>query len=326
MYYIVSDRVDPAYNMAFEEFIAKELEGSYFVLWQNQPTIVLGRHQNIYQEINLPYVIENDIKIIRRNSGGGCVYHDLGNVNYGFVQDQSSSDSFHFFMQPIIDFLKEYNIAAQISGRNDIQIDEQKISGNAQYFFKNRIVHHGTLLFDSDLSVLSKCLNVNKKKLEAKGITSVKSRVTNLITFFNNNDINSSKAFIDALLKFIDKNNAIEKYTLNEDQIKEIEKLAQDKYRNDTWLYNKLDDASFTNDYRNNFGLIEVRVTIEDKLIKDINFFGDYFSKKEISEVIEKLKNIPYTKQAINDALSNFEISDYFIGFSQEEILNVIFA
>lgn len=326
MFYIVNESNDPAYNLALEEYVVKELKGSYFILWQNQPTIVLGRHQNIYQEINLPYVEDNDIKIVRRNSGGGCVYHDLGNINYSFAQDQSSSDSFHFFMQPIIDFLKKYGINAQVSGRNDIQIDQQKISGNAQYYYKNRILHHGTLLFDSDLSVLAKCLNVNKKKLEAKGITSIKARVTNLISFFNDESIKTSKAFIDALLKYMDENNDVEQYVLNDHQIKAIEQLAQEKYRDNKWLFNKRNDVSFSNDYRNNFGLIEVRVVVENQLIKDIDFYGDFFSKKDVNEIAQQLLTIPYQKEDINNVLKKFDINDYFIGFSQEEILNVLFV
>ncbi len=326
MYYIINNETDPAYNLALEEYVVKELKGSFFILWQNQPTIVLGRHQNIYQEINLEYVEQQDIKIVRRNSGGGCVYHDLGNINYSFAQDQSSTDSFHFFMQPIISFLKEYNINAEISGRNDIEINQQKISGNAQYYYKNRILHHGTLLFDCDLSVLVKCLNVNKKKLQAKGVTSIKARVTNLKEFFNNEQLNTSKAFIDALMKYIAKNFEVEQYYLSKEELTKIEELAQSKYRNEKWLYNKQTSATFTNDYRSNFGLIEANLTIENNTIKDISFYGDFFAKKDVSEFVELLIGLPYQKDQVSEVLNKVAINDYFIGFSQEEIINLMFA
>ena len=188
MLYINNTSNDPYFNMALDEYVVKHLDPSndYFYFYINRPTVVIGRNQNTIEEVNLDYVKEHDIIVVRRMSGGGAVYHDMGNINFSFVVDYRKEDfnSMERFAKAIVKALSKFGIMAEFTGRNDITIDRKKFSGNAQYVTRNRILHHGTLLFDSDLSVLSKALNVKPEKIKSKGIKSVKSRVTNIKSIY----------------------------------------------------------------------------------------------------------------------------------------------
>ena len=169
------------FNLAMEEYFLKNTTEDVFMLWRNESAIIVGKNQNTLSEINYEYVKENNIKVVRRQSGGGAVFHDLGNINFTFIScnDNSFSD-FKRFTMPIIECLEDLNIHAEFSGRNDLLIDNQKFSGNAQYNYKNKVMHHGTLLFSSQINDLSSALKVKPSKFEGKGVKSVKSRVTNI--------------------------------------------------------------------------------------------------------------------------------------------------
>ncbi|HCX64921.1 MAG TPA: lipoate--protein ligase, partial [Eubacteriaceae bacterium] len=183
MKYIKTNWNIPYYNMALEEYLMQEMpKDDYVFFYIHSPSIIIGKHQNTIEEINQEYVNENNIFISRRLSGGGAVYHDEGNLNFSFVMKAENKDinNFKKFTQPIILALKELGIESELSGRNDLTIDGKKFSGNAQYARKGRLLHHGTLLFDSTMSNLSKSLNVKELKIKSKGVKSVKSRVTNI--------------------------------------------------------------------------------------------------------------------------------------------------
>jgi len=182
--YLESPSTDPAFNLALEQFVFDEMDKSqnYFMLWQNDKAVIVGKNQNTFEEVNLRYVEEQGIRVVRRLSGGGAVYHDLGNLNFTFIVSGQNMEhmNLHVFCRPVIRVLRELGVEAQAGGRNDIIIGGRKISGNSQYIRGGRVMHHGTLLFDSDLDVVTACLNVPKDKVESKGIKSVRSRVTNI--------------------------------------------------------------------------------------------------------------------------------------------------
>ena len=168
MKYIINENNNPRYNLALEEYVLKNLDGEYFFLWQNEPTIVIGKHQNTISEINLDYVEKKGIHVVRRMSGGGAVYHDLGNINFSFIQEKKdlADFDFSFFTRPIVDLLGELGIKAEFNSRNDLAIDGKKFSGNAQYIFKKKILHHGTLLFNSEMEELVNSLKgVSSRRL-----------------------------------------------------------------------------------------------------------------------------------------------------------------
>ncbi|MDD4570740.1 MAG: lipoate--protein ligase family protein, partial [Tepidanaerobacteraceae bacterium] len=205
MLYIRNDSNDPYFNMALDEYVVKHLDRSddYFYFYQNRPTVVIGRNQNTIEEVNSEYVKNHDITVVRRMSGGGAVYHDLGNINFSFVVDYRKEDfnSIERFAKAIIKALGKFGVDAEFSGRNDISIAGKKFSGNAQYVTKKRILHHGTLLFDSDLTVLTKALHVKTEKIKSKGIKSVKSRVTNVKDYLKTDA--TVWEFKELLLKYV---------------------------------------------------------------------------------------------------------------------------
>ncbi|CTN68940.1 lipoate protein ligase A [Streptococcus pneumoniae] len=185
MKYIINHSNDTAFNIALEEYAFKHLldEDQIFLLWINKPSIIVGRHQNTIEEINRDYVRENGIEVVRRISGGGAVYHDLNNLNYTIISKEDENKAFDFksFSTPVINTLAQLGVKAEFTGRNDLEIDGKKFCGNAQAYINGRIMHHGCLLFDVDLSVLANALKVSKDKFESKGVKSVRARVTNII-------------------------------------------------------------------------------------------------------------------------------------------------
>ena len=184
MEYINSPRTDPCWNLALEQYVFDSMDRSksYFMLWQNHNTIVVGKNQNTVEEINSDFVRAHDITVVRRLSGGGAVYHDLGNLNFTFITDADKMDGIdlHMFCVPIVETLRSFGVQAEISGRNDITVDGKKFSGNSQYVREGRVMHHGTIMFDSDLTTVTQALQVDRDKIQSKGIKSVASRVTNL--------------------------------------------------------------------------------------------------------------------------------------------------
>ena len=243
MLYIKSkNSTDPHFNLAMEEYVLKylNLAEEYLLLWQNEPAIIIGRHQNTLEEVNMDYTRENNIHVVRRLSGGGAVYHDLGNLNFTFIRRAIRSELLDLksFTQPVIHALKKLGVNAEVSGRNDLTIEGKKFSGNAQYLYKNNILHHGTLLFDSDLSELNKALRVRADKIESKGIKSVRSRVTNIrehIKGDQDTNINEFTALLrDAVAEVQGENFA--EYTLGEKDYEGIRALMQERYL--TWQWN----------------------------------------------------------------------------------------
>lgn len=202
---IINEHRDPRINLAVEEYALNYLDPNeeYVILWQNEPTVVVGRNQNTVAEVNGPFIKERGIHVVRRLSGGGAVYHDLGNLNFTFIVDAQKErvSNFEYFTRPVIEALASFGVKAEFSGRNDITIDGKKFSGNAQYWSKNRLLHHGTILFNSDLDVVGQALNVQADKLQSKGVKSVRSRVTNIYPYMPNPI--SIEEFKAVLLEFL---------------------------------------------------------------------------------------------------------------------------
>ena len=235
MKYIESFSNNPYYNLAFEEYCFKNLprDEDFVYLWINTPTIVVGKNQNTIEEINVDYTKENSIDVVRRITGGGAVYQDLGNLNFSIFTNVIGKEKIDFgqINIPILKSLEKFGIMAELSGRNDLTLEGKKISGIAQSVWKKRILNHGTILFDTDLSVLSDALNVKADKIESKGVKSVRSRVTNIKPYMTE-DI-SILEFKDMLLKHIFKYNEEDpiEYKLNKQQLEEIQLLFERQSR-----------------------------------------------------------------------------------------------
>jgi lipoate-protein ligase A len=326
MLYIYNKNTNPYFNLAAEEYVLKEFQEECFMLWRNEPSIIVGKNQNTLAEINLDYVRQHKIPVVRRLSGGGAVFHDLGNLNFTFIvnEDVSSFSDFKRFTQPIIDVLRKLSINAEFSGRNDITIDGKKISGNAQYYYKNRILHHGTLLFSSSITDLSAALKVRPVKFEDKGVKSVSKRVTNISEHLK--EPITIEQFIDLIMNYIREQTAeSEMYEFTSEDIQKIEKLVRGKYSTWEWNFGTSPDYSFKNEKKFTGGTVEVNLNVEKGIIKDIKIYGDFFGKYDVSEVENLLKGVKHSEEEIKKVLSNIDMNDYFTNITVDNLIEVMF-
>ena len=330
MIFIKNDSKNPYFNLALEEYALKELnvDDDFFILWQNENTIVVGRNQNTIEEINSKAVKEKEVSVVRRMSGGGAVYHDLGNINYTFItrSDDDSKHNFKKFTRPIIDALASLGIDAEFTGRNDITIDGKKISGNAQYYYQNRMLHHGTILFDVNPDILKDVLNVKIDKIASKGIKSVKSRVTSISKHLK--EPMTSEQLTEMLLKFIlDTDDVSEKeYVLSEEDLANIQKLADEKYSTWEWVYGESPKFELQQSKRYKGGNLDIRLNVKNGIVTDFKIFGDFFGKKDIKEIEELIMNNRFEESHIRDILKDIDFNDYFLNITLDEFLECMFT
>ena len=326
MYFIEGQSHDPAYNLALEEYLYRSVnEGhpGYFLLWQNAPSIIVGRFQNTAQEVNRPFVEERGIHVVRRISGGGAVYHDLGNVNYSFIVPNDEGTPFDFarHARPVIDALAKLGVEAESGGRNDLLIDGRKFSGSAQHMDRRRLLHHGTLLFDSDLSILEQALSVDEEKFTSKGFKSVRSRVTNILPMLP--EPISVEEFIDALRGAL---SGTDTSSLDEAQLSEIRRLRDEKYA--TWEWNWGASPEFTERkvHRFPWGKVEALLNIKEGVIRQARFYGDYFGSENREEIERLLEGRFYREDALREALEGFPLERSFKGAGTEEFLTFLMS
>lgn len=323
---IINNNTDPRYNLALEEYVLKNLpQDDYILLWQNEPSIIIGRNQNTIEEINSEYVKKHNIHVVRRISGGGAVYHDFGNLNYTFVTKNSRDNlnNFRKFTKPVIDALRSLGVNAEFAGRNDILIEGKKFSGNAQTYHQDRMFHHGTILFDADLNMVSKVLQVKLEKIQSKGIKSNRSRVTNVLPFLENKM--NIKEFQNYLLTFFLETEDIDSktYKLSEADFLKIDKLYKDKYSTWEWNYGESPDYELEKEQRFAGGKVNLKLNVSEGAIKDLKIFGDFFGKKEVSELEVLLTGVKLTKENLINALKDIDINEYFYNVTMDEFINL---
>lgn len=320
---------DPAFNLASEEYLLDNSEDDVFMLWRNEPSVIIGAYQNPYAEVDLDYTNSRGVKVVRRITGGGAVFHDLGNVNYTFIcRGVRGNIDFEKYTRPIIDVLRKLGVPASLDGRNDIVAEGRKISGNAQC--KRAIggglfavLHHGTLLFSADLSGLAGCLKVNAAKISGKGIKSVRSRVVNI------RDIDTYRGpadvldFISELFK-ANSCGAIE--SLSEREIHAVSDLALRKYATWEWNFGKTPTFSSEKTNRFPFGEVSIRFEAEGGVISDVAIFGDFFSARGIAPLLDCLKGTRLDAQTISDSLNCLPdpIGEYINGMTKTDLLDLI--
>ena len=324
-YYIETGSEDPCYNLAFEQYLLEnKTEGDWLMLWQNDNTIVVGRNQNTLTEINTAFVEEHNIKVVRRITGGGAVYHDLGNLNYSFITDaeEDALHSIHRFTEPVCAALRKMGVEASASGRNDILVNGRKVSGVAQRICNGRILHHGTLLFDSDSETVSHALNVDPEKYQSKGAKSVRARIGNIRNELNE-DMKMDQ-FWNALREELTGEETILP-ELAEKEIKEIQRIAEEKYRNWDWTYGKSPECNFKSKKRFPGGTLEINAQISRSRINNIQFVGDYMALEDSNEVSSKLKDCMFQRKEIEEQLSTLELQRFFGTISQGDIMDLLF-
>lgn len=311
------DEHDSAINLALEEYVLRQsIHGTDLVLFYiNEPSIIIGRHQNTIEEINPAYVKEHNIHVVRRLSGGGAVYHDLGNLNFSFLTDYQSDNFTNFkrFTQPVVDCLKKLGINAELSGRNDILINGRKVSGNAQYISQGRMVSHGTLLFNSDLSHVADALHVHESKIASKAIKSVRSRVANISEFLDHPiEIEDFRELL--LATYFEGQSEVVNYPLSEKDWQNVLQLADERYCSWDWNYGKSPEFNVEKRRRFPSGEIDARINIKQGMIQSVKFYGDYFAEVDPEQLEKKLLGIRYETYSIEAALQNVEIERYFYG------------
>ena len=326
MLYINNISTNPYFNVAAEEYILENFEDDCFMLWMIEPTLLIGRNQNTLSEINIDYVKAKNIYVVRRLTGGGTIYEDLGNLNFTFIVKNQLSDFTNFkkFAQPIIDVLKKLSVDAEFSGRNDLTIKGQKFSGNAQCKYNNKILHHGSLLFSSNLENVCASLNVDPSKFQDKSVKSVSSRVTNISDHLEKPlDISEFSKMISAHI--LETNKDIKPYTFTNYDIEQITKLAESKYSTWDWNFGESPKYNLKKRKKYTFGLVEFNLDVKNGVIKNAKFFGDFFGKYDISHIENALIGVKHTPEDITKALSSYNINDYFTNISIDDLMEGMF-
>ncbi|MDZ5470227.1 lipoate--protein ligase [Bacillus sp. 31A1R] len=319
---------NPKINLAIEEYALKNLDinETYLLFYINEPSIIIGKNQNTIEEINTEYVEEQGIHVVRRLSGGGAVYHDLGNLNFSFItkDDGESFHNFQKFTEPVIEALKQLGVNAELSGRNDILAEGRKISGNAQFSTKGRMFSHGTLLFDSEIDSVVSALKVKKDKIESKGIKSIRSRVANISEFLTEKiTIEEFKSLIlQSIFGGLDQ---VQEYKLTEEDWNNIHKLSEERYQNWDWNYGKSPKFNLQHSHRFPVGQVDIRLEVNKGLIDHCKIYGDFFGVGDVSDIEEKLVGLRYEKAEIEKALADVNLKHYFGNIEKEEFINLLY-
>ena len=325
--YLDLTTTDAAFNLAAEQYVFDSLprDRMYFLLWQNRSAVIIGKYQNTLAEIDRPFVERHGIQVVRRLSGGGAVYHDLGNLNFTFIADAGDTETLDMklFCAPVVRTLAALGVEAAVNGRNDISIDGQKFSGNSQYLRGGRIMHHGTLLFDSDLSVVTQALRVDPAKIQAKGLKSVRSRVTNIRPHLRQ-DIPLA-VFRAALLARILEETPGTEYRFTPADLEAIETLRRERYDTWEWNYGASPPCTLLRRQRcEGCGSVEAHLDVEHGLIRSLRFLGDFFSAAEPEELAARFVGLRPEREAYAAALEGVDVSRYFLGLDREGLLSLL--
>jgi lipoate---protein ligase len=316
---------DPYFNLAAEEYFLKNFQDDFFMLWRSRPSVVVGKHQNALAEINHEFVRTHQIPVARRLSGGGTVFHDPGNINFTFIRNVAniSEVNFKVFTIPVIEALKKLGVEAYTTGRSDLLIDGKKISGNAQHVHRNRVLHHGTLLFDSHLEALKGALKVDLSKFEDKAVQSNRSEVTNISNYLTNPI--SVEEFTDFLFSEISKNyREFQVYEPIPDDIEAIQKLSIEKYQTWDWIFGYSPRYRFTNTLNTANGAIFVSLLVEKGHVAEASISGAI--QAEIShKIAELLLGCRHDFEAVKASLEGLNEEFQQCGMSVEEFVLSMF-
>ncbi len=313
------------FNIASEEYLLyKYPKADIFLLYINAPSIIVGKFQNTLAEINLDYVNQQNIKVVRRMSGGGAVYHDMGNLNFSFHTLLESNDFMDFstFTQPVVNVLNSMDVPAKLEGRNDLLVAGKKFSGNAKFAKNGKMVQHGTILFDSEMQVLVDALQVNPLKFVDKAVKSNRARVTNLIEYLpENTTITILKR---RLIAEILKNNVdAQIYEFNEEDIQSIEKLVKEKYETWDWNFGTSPHYNFKKAVKIPAGFIEIHLDVDKGFIRKAKIFGDFFASLPIEDLEQVLIGQKHSLERIAQLFDRIDLTAYFGKVNQDEILDL---
>ena len=337
MLYINDSCTDPHWNLAAEEYLLKNFTQPVFRLWRNESSIIIGHYQNAYAEMDMEYVRSNNIKVVRRLTGGGAVFHDLGNLNFTFVEERHPGEDapamFRRFTAPITDALNNIGVKAYLEGRNDLLIDGRKFSGNAVCIHKNRILQHGTLLYSASMNTLAAALKSRPEKFIGKAVQSNRSRVTNISDhlfpdrFPEGVQINDIQQFRSYLEEFIcSRYPEITPYTYSKEDMEGIGSLLEEKYSRESWNIGTSPSYSFGKTAKLAGGIIELYMNVEKGVIARMEIRGDYFFSLPTEEFCNRMRGAVHTPEGVARRLAEIgDVSSYFHNVSSSELEGLFF-
>lgn len=321
---------DPYINLALEEYVLKNFgaEDTYLLFYINAPSIIVGKNQNSVEEINTDYVDEHQIKVVRRLSGGGAVYHDEGNLNFSFIT-KDDGDSFHNFAkftEPVVKALNKMGVPAELIGRNDLLVEGRKFSGNAQFATKGRMFSHGTLMFDSEIEHVVAALNVKKEKIESKGIKSIRSRVANITEYLDEKmTMDEFKKLILCSIFDVDDVADVPQYELTEADWENVHEISRNRYQKWEWNFGKSPAFNKKASHKFPSGLLDVRLDVKKGIIENCKIYGDFFGIGEVEDIEQALIGVRHERSAVDEALANYDIPHYLGKITKEEFVNLIY-
>ncbi|TXE05524.1 lipoate--protein ligase [Gelidibacter salicanalis] len=330
MIFIENDgHTNPKLNLALEEYILRHFSADedYLLFYINEPSIIIGRNQNTLEEINQTYIEDHNIHVVRRISGGGAVYHDFGNLNFSFItnHDGKSLSNFKKFTEPVIKVLKSLGLNAELKGRNDIEVDDKKISGTAQFSTGKRMVSHGTLLLDTDLSEVAKALTVKMSKIQSKGHKSVRSRVANISEFLK--APLTIQEFRQLVLEGLyEEREPFKTYQLTLEEWSAIHALKSEKYDTWEWNYGRSPKFNVQRSKRFSIGEIDLRIFVEKGYIMEFKIFGDFFGKEPVVHLEQLLTGLRYDHAEISNVLEDVNLNEYFGALQKEAFIELIYG
>ncbi len=322
MLYLKCDSTDAKFNFALEKYAMRQLNiaDEYFMFWRTAPTLMTGRFQNTLAEINMDHARKKNIDIVRRVSGGGTIYTDMNGWQFSFIVKRKDRMEFGTFTRPILDALRSLGVDAQLSGRNDLTIGGRKFSGNAQYSGKDVMLHHGSLLFDTNLEELVRLLCVDDEKIVSKGIKSVRQRVTNIAEHLDQKM--TSTQFRDVMLSYLLRD--MQTYKLTQKDIDAVNDIRRSQF--DSWEWNFGSDPKFnvTKEARFAGGKLTAKSFVDNGRIQEIKFYGDFFASEDLGELEKSLAGCRYAEEDIKSALIASRAQDCFYNITLDEILSCI--
>ena len=325
MKYLRNPSTDPHYNMSFDEYCLEQFPSNdtVFYLWQNRPSVIIGLNQNVYSEVNIKYLEDNGIVLARRVTGGGAVYHDLQNLNYTIVGRSSDLErDYPGYMNYIIEALRRLGVPAELSGRNDIMVEGRKVSGYAKRVFKDRLMVHGTLMFDVDIEHLTAALAVPGSKLEASGIESVRSRVANLKDYLP--QFSTVRDMQDALHVILSRGD--HEIILSGEQLAEVQRICDDKFSTWEWNFGRSPKASFHSSRKYSCGTVTADWSIVHGSVDSLSFGGDFLGNLPAAQLAGKLNGLRFDREVVLDALNKEPVGRFFDGITADGLIELLFS
>lgn len=323
---IVSSNINPYFNLASEEYLLKCFDKEIFLLYRNAPSIVVGKHQNTLAEINLPFVQERDIPVARRISGGGTVFHDLGNLNFAFFTNGKEGELVNYrkATEPVIEAMGKMGLNVSLGKRNELLIGGLKISGTASHVYKHRVLHHGTLLFSSEMGDLSSALLARQERFTDRAVKSVRSRVTNIRDHLRG--ALEVEEFQNKLFEYVlQSREGAEKYQYGEKDLKKIGELQESKFSTWEWNFGYSPKYQFNKSLPLGDGHVDFHMNVEKGIIRELKIDGDFISGLNIHELEEKLTGNIHDPESLRLCLAGIRVSDYIAGLENEHLLSGMF-